>query len=151
MNDASIIYFQDFLCWIIWTHLLTTRPEPTAICIWLFVGDLEEAAPGRSEMEGVSEEVFAGRIAVARVLFEASSWSWTEAFSRKLQNLTSLMQTVCFCTFHWFSRRKWKCEVPSVCTSGRTQCLQTNSWNIGSQFALEHDCEGTTKNSEDQT
>lgn len=83
MNDASIIYFQDFLCWIIWTHLLRTRPEPTAICIWLFVGHLEEAAPGRSKMEGISEEVFAGRIAVACVLFRASSWSLNWSLQQK--------------------------------------------------------------------
>lgn len=41
------------------------------------------AAPGRSETEGINEEVFAGRIAVARVLFEASSWSLNWSLQQK--------------------------------------------------------------------
>lgn len=53
--------------------------------------------------------------------------TWTEAFSRNLWNLTRLMQQCVSVPSTKFSRRKWKCEVPSLCASGQTWCLQTNS------------------------
>lgn len=43
-----------------------------------------------------------------------------------------------------FSPKKWKCEVPSLRCLWQDSMFTNQLRNSGSEFALEHNCEGTT-------
>lgn len=145
VNDASIIYFQDFLCWIIWTHFLITRPEHTAICVWLLCETSNMRSPaGAKPREGRR------KIAVSPMLLRAP-WDLNWSLQQSLLELTSPTQQCVSVASTKFSRRKWNCEVPSLCHLWQDSMFTNQLWNIGSKFALEHDCERTTKNFKDQT
>lgn len=142
--------FPNFVCWIIWTHFLNIRPEHIAICIWLSCETLNMQSPAEANLKGVTQEVF-GVPRVFQSIYSSNHETWTEPFSRNLLEFNQSDATLCILPSTKFSLRKWKCEVPSLCCLWQDSMFTNQLWNTGSQFALEHDCEGTTRNFKDQT
>lgn len=145
MKPALLLSKID--CQRVGTHFKNVKTQTYNNMSLAFVWNLECASPSRREWKGVSKDFLCATYFSKHLLFKL----WNLNSAEISWDLTSLMQPRLSVPSTKFSLRKPKCEVPSLCCLWQDPMFTNQLWNLDSQLALEHDCEGTTEKCKDHT